>query len=121
MLSYLEESVARQRLRRPPQLLFQRAHLRFRQKSSWCLRERSTTVDPSTARAFRQFSDRVKDDILDLPPLTHTTFSFAARLGPQDAAWYNRKLLEAQTLRRELCPGGMMFEGPKANHVCKEW
>ena len=76
--------------------------LRFRQRKSWRLRDKSTTVDPKTARAFRQFTDRVRDDILDLPPLTHTIVSFSAQLGPQDASWYNRRLLEAQTLRREL-------------------
>lgn len=78
------------------------ADLRFRMKDSWTSGDTGSAINPRTVLAFQPHCDRVRDDILRLPPLTHTTFDFQARLNPCDVSFYNDKLETARNIKHRI-------------------
>ena len=73
--------------------------VQFQSKEYWSLDKKGFTINPNTVRQFQQFTDRVKDDILDLPAIFQKNFNYDAELHPADAAVYNAYLQDARQLR----------------------
>ena len=63
------------------------------------LDKKGLTINHATVRQFQQFTDRVKDDILNLPEIKQKNFNFDTRLTGEDAAVYNAYLQDARQLR----------------------
>ena len=74
----------------------------FQDKKHWSMDNKCKTINPCTVKAFHRHTDRVKDDILDLPPLTQANFDFDTDLTCEEAAQYNVLLGDAQKLRQQI-------------------
>lgn len=74
----------------------------FQQKTFWSMDRQCKTINPSTVKLFKPHTDRVKDDILKLPPIHQMTHNFAAGLTEADAIKYNTHLHGARRLRIRL-------------------
>jgi hypothetical protein len=68
----------------------------------WSLDKASSTINPHAVTAFQKHTDRVKDDILQLPPIKQKVVRFDALMAPEDAAKYNALLHEAKQLRMKV-------------------
>lgn len=66
---------------------------------NWTIGSQGSTINKDTVNHFKQFINVVKEDILDLPALTETTFDFEPLLEPQDAEQYNEYHASAKRLR----------------------
>lgn len=71
----------------------------FMDKRVWSLDKQCKTINPSTSKAFQKHTDRVKDDILNLPEIHQDTISFSPEFAPEDAASYNNTLHAARKLK----------------------
>ena len=61
----------------------------FQQKAFWSKDANGKTINQATVKAFQRFCDRVKDSILDLPPMTQEIVNFEAELPTQVVEKYN--------------------------------
>ena len=82
----------------------------FQTKEYWSLDKKCKTINPATVKAFQRHTDRVKDDILNLPPIHQSHHNFQAMLGPENAGAYNSILIATRALR-------MRMEKSKVNAV----
>ena len=72
----------------------------FKSESKWFIDKKNDLVNTATIREFRErFVDRVTDEILNLPPITHHVVNFPVAMEPSKVADYNEILLRARRLR----------------------
>ena len=74
----------------------------FQNKSFWTIGENKNQLDPNAVLAFRQYLDRVKDEVLDLPSITHNYYDFDPELPPRKAAVYNAIVASAKELKQQM-------------------
>lgn len=77
-------------------------NLEFQDKKYWSLDKQGKTINPHTVKAFQKHTDRVRDDILNLPEIHQETFSFETGLTEEDAVQYNSYQESAKTLKRAM-------------------
>lgn len=74
----------------------------YQTKEYWSLDAKCKTINPLTVKNFQRFTDRVKDDILNLPPIHQIHHNFQAMLGNENAAHYNAILQATRALRMRM-------------------
>ena len=75
--------------------------LDFQDKHNWS-DPQGRKINKNTIKRFQEHTDRVKDSILDLPPLVDQTQSFAPQLCAQEAEDYNTHLDGATRIRMSM-------------------
>ena len=78
----------------------------FQDKRYWSLDRQCKTINPATVKLWQKHTDRVKDDILNLPAIHQYTHSFDANLSADEAAQYNTHLQKAQRLKMAMDAAG---------------
>ena len=78
----------------------------FQDKKFWSLDKQCKTINPHTVKLFQKHTDRVKDDILDLPAIHQETLDFEPRLTQEDAVLYNTHQQSAKRLRMRMEKAG---------------
>lgn len=76
--------------------------MHFQDKQYWSLDKKCRTINPATVKQFQAYTDRVKDDILDLPEIHQEYHNFDANLSPEDAAQYNAMVQDTRTLKMRI-------------------
>tara|TARA_B110001452_G_scaffold79753_1_gene65213 strand:- start:29 stop:1453 length:1425 start_codon:yes stop_codon:yes gene_type:complete len=71
----------------------------FMDKRVWSLDKQCKTINPATSKAFQKHTDRVKDDILNLPEIHQETITFSPEFLPDDEVSYNKTLDAARKLK----------------------
>lgn len=74
----------------------------FQQLEYWSLDKQGTTINPAAVKAFKKHTDRVKDDILNLPAIHQQTLNYAPGMLPDEVVAYNTHLQNAQRLRMRM-------------------
>ena len=73
--------------------------MHFQDKQYWSLDKKCRTINPATVKQFQSYTDRVKDDILNLKPINQFYHNFDANLSVEDAAQYNALLADTRALK----------------------
>lgn len=74
----------------------------FLDKRMWSLDKQCKTINPATTKKLQQHTDRVKDDILNLPNIYQEKISFDAELKPTDVQVYNDYINAARKLKLSM-------------------
>ena len=77
-------------------------HAEFQDKKYWSLDKQGKTINPHTVKAFQKHTDRVKDDILNLPEIEQETHDFAADLTTEESTQYNAYQESAKKLKLDI-------------------
>lgn len=72
---------------------------KFKDIRSWFVDKKKTHVNLQTIRELAAITDRAKEEILNLPPLTDHYVEFDARMGRESVHDYNEILAKARKLR----------------------
>ncbi|MBE36409.1 MAG: hypothetical protein CMI16_12780 [Opitutaceae bacterium] len=75
---------------------------RLKRVETWSLDRKCAKINPATVAYFQEHSDRVREDMLNLPPMTRRTFDFDPQLSPEEMRQYNGYLSEARSCRATL-------------------
>lgn len=76
--------------------------INYQDKHCWSLDKKCKTVDPRTVKQFQTHVDRVKDSMLNLPPIEQEYRDFKTQLKPEEAVAYNALVASARSLRLRL-------------------